>query len=135
MSGSCLQRKHVRRFEATLFIAGASGASTSSRFRKYLKLLDKSRVILEQELDARNAVAQHGDTFHTEAKSVSSVLLRIDATLREHLGMDHSAPKDFHPPRGLADLAGGARPVVFGAEYATDIDFGTGFDERKVTRS
>lgn len=43
--------------------------------RPRLKLSQKSRIVLEENANIRNAIAKHGNAFHTKPKGESGVTL------------------------------------------------------------
>src|SRR5262245_52722489 len=90
-----------------------------------LELPQKAQVVLEEEPQIVDAIAQHGDAIDAHAPREAGVSLGIHTGGLQHVRMDHAASRDLEPARLLADAA--TRAV---AEHAGHIYFGRRLGER-----
>src|SRR5262245_26304086 len=61
------------------------------------ELAEAARVVLVEEADFVDSVADHGDAFDAKAERPAGPDFGIVADVLEHFGMDHSAAGDFEP--------------------------------------
>src|SRR6185312_10276359 len=101
------------------------------------KLPEKPQIVLEERTQVGDAVAQHGEALHAEAKGEAGVALRIDAAVLQHVRMHHAAAEHLQPAAlailGLpADVDLGRRlgkGEIAGAETHLEIAFEERADE------
>src|SRR6266702_6810120 len=99
-----------------------------------LELLEEAQVVLEEEAQVVDAVAEHRHPLDAEAEREAGDFGGHPAVV-EHLRVDHARPEDLQPAGLLARPAAlavfPARPA---AERARDVDLRAGLDEREVAR-
>src|SRR5262245_27879148 len=76
--------------------------STGSR-----ELLQEPEVVLVEEADVLDPVAEHGHALDAHPEGPARHLLGVVAHRTEDLRMDHPRAQDLEPPRRLADAAAG----------------------------
>ncbi len=62
-----------------------------------LELFQEARIILEEEPDVRDAIADHDHPLDSESEGEALPTLWINAAVGEDIGMRHPAACDFHP--------------------------------------
>ena len=70
-----------------------------------IKLTEEAEVILKIETQITNLVFQHGHSLHAHAQGKTAILVWIDSTRLEHIGVNHTTAKYLKPPGTLADVA------------------------------
>src|ERR1035441_9504691 len=88
-----------------------------------LELLQKPHVILVEEADVSDAIADHRDALDAEAERPARPRFRVVADVLEDLGVHHAASGDLQP--FLAHLAG---------QRAAEIDLEAGLGVAEVVR-
>src|SRR5205823_1868747 len=91
------------------------------------ELLQEAQVVLIEEADVVDAVAQHRHPLEPEPKRRPAVLGGVDLAVFEHDRMDHPAAADLDPTGVLADATAAAV-----ANVAGHVELGARLDERKV---
>src|SRR5690606_40513745 len=83
----------------------------SSLFRPVpsTKLPQEAKVVLEEDPQIIDAVAQHGKPLQAGAKGVAGITLGIDADVAEDLWMHHAAAEHFQPAGVLAEIGRASR--------------------------
>src|SRR6478735_6650289 len=93
------------------FPGSISRARARARLRELnasLELRDESRIVLEQQPNVRNVVTKHQHALHAHSEGEAGVSLGIDATVREHIRVNHSAAENLQPTGGFAHAAAGS---------------------------
>src|SRR5690606_29306906 len=121
--------------------AGLSSTATHSRSQSVLifiarlssdgstELLQEAQIVLEEDAQVVDAVAQHGQPLQAGAEGIAGVALGIDADVAEHFRMHHAAAQHFQPAGVLADAA-----ALAAADHAADVDLGRRLREREIGR-
>jgi ABC-type multidrug transport system fused ATPase/permease subunit len=99
------------------------------------KLREETGVVLEEQTDVGDAVAEHRHSLDAHAKGEARVALRVDAAVPEDLGVNHPAAEDLDPAGVLADPATRARTCVADTEDAAHVDLRAGLDEGEIARA
>lgn len=86
-----------------------------------LELVEEAGIVFVEEPDVVDGVADHGDTFDSEAEGPAGPGFGVVSDVFEDLGVDHTAAGDFEP--FLAHFTG---------ECAAEIDFEAGFRVAEV---
>jgi hypothetical protein len=63
--------------------------------RSVSELRDEPRIVLEQETNIRDVVAEHQHALDAHSEGKTGVLLGVDAALGEHIGVNHPAAEDL----------------------------------------
>src|SRR6267143_2268913 len=109
-------------------VAHSSRSQFSDSFMAALsQLLQEADVVVEEEPQVVDPVAQHRQPVDAHAERVPGVLLRIDAHAGQLVGVHHPGAEHLHPAAALADLA--ALPA---AERVRDVHLGGGLGEGEV---
>src|SRR5579872_5241167 len=87
----------------------------------------KPQIVVEEQPQIVDAIAQHRQPLDAGAKRVAGVALRIDAAGFEHARMHHAAAGNLEPAGLLADATACAA-----AEHAGDVDLGGRLGEGEV---
>src|SRR5277367_2338660 len=99
----------------------ASPTQSSSQRRDVERLeaivIDPAQVRVEEVAQIRQAVFEHRQAVEADAPGEALIDLRVEAAIREHIGMDHAAAEDFEPILALAEADLPARTA------ALDVDF------------
>src|SRR2546421_5566979 len=88
-------------------VAHSSRSQFSETFMAALsQLLQEADVVVEEQAQVVDSVAQHRQPVDAHAEGVSRVLLRIDPHARKLVRVHHSRAEHLHPAAARADLAG-----------------------------
>ena len=82
------------------------------------------QVVIEEQTQIVDAIAQHGQALGAHAESEALELFRVDAGHAQHAWVHHAAAHHFQPAGLLAHAA-----AVAGTHHALDVDFGGRFGE------
>lgn len=99
------------------------------------ELREETGVVLEEQTDVGDAVAEHRHPLDAQTKSEPRVALRVDAAVPEDLGVNHAAAEDLDPAGVLADPATRADTCVADTEDAAHVDLRAGLDEGEIARA
>src|ERR1700722_18679401 len=108
---------------------------TPRRATLALELRQEPRVVVEEEPQIGQIVADHRHPLDAHPEREPGPLFRVDVAGLEDDGVNHPAAEDLDPPGVLADVAPFACPVRLAAVRARDVDLGPRLDERKVARA
>src|SRR5438445_1795581 len=87
-------------------VAHSSRSQFSDTFMAALsQLLQEPDVVVEEQAQVVDPVAQHRQPVDAHAKGVPCVLLRVDPHARKLVRVHHSRAEHLHPAAALADLA------------------------------
>ena len=92
------------------------------------ELFQESNIIFTEEPDVCNAIFQHGRSFDTHPKRITTIFLRINIAVLKHFRVNHPAAKDFKPTGVLTNCAALAL-----AKLAAYIHFRAWFSKGKIT--
>src|ERR1700722_8820177 len=93
------------------------------------KLLQKLQIVLEEQAQIIDAIAQHGETVDSHAEGIALPAFAVDARSLENIRMNHPAPQYLQPAGLLANTASLAV-----AENTLDIGFGRRLGKGEVRR-
>src|SRR3954447_6227025 len=96
----------------------------------WLEALQEAHVVLEEDAQVLDAVAEHRDPVRAHAEGEPLVALRIEAAVAQHDRVDHARAKDRQPTRPLARGTAGAA-----TDQAADVERDRWLGERVVTRT
>src|ERR1700689_602123 len=82
-----------------------SQAQDSFMTSKSLELAQEAQVVLEEQPQIIDAVAQHCQAIDPGAEGITREALRIDPACFEDVRMHHAAAGDFEPAGVFADAA------------------------------
>ncbi len=107
--------------ESFLLVAFASCARRfcSCAFPCPAELLEEAQIVVEEQAQVVDAVAQHRQALHAHAEGITGVLLGIDTDRGEHIRMHHAAAQQLQPALAPAHVhirAGLDEGEVGGAE-------------------
>src|SRR5260221_2809458 len=94
------------------------------------ELRENPGIVLEQQANIGDSVADHREALHAHAEGEARVSLRVDPRVRKDVRVDHPSAEHLQPPGPLTDAA--RRPRRSGAEGALDVHLGTRLDEGEV---
>ena len=78
------------------------------------ELRQEAQIVVEEEAQVVDPVAQHGQALGAHAKGEALVLLWIDAGHAQDVGVDHSAAQHLEPARGRFAIATRAANIHLG---------------------
>src|SRR5690606_30398065 len=102
----------------------------SCRTRGLAELRQEPQVVVEEQAQVIDAIAQHGQTLHAHAEGEALEFLGIDAGHAQHVRVHHAAAHDLQPAGLLADAA-----ALAGAHHALHVDLGGWLGEREEGRT
>src|SRR5688572_6325329 len=94
------------------------------------ELAQEPEVVLPQEPERGQAMAEHGDALEAHAEGEAAPLLWVDAGETENVRVHHAGARDLDPARVPAH-----RASLAVAEEAGDVRLEGGFREREVVRA
>src|SRR3546814_5299771 len=78
------------------------------------ELLKKTQIVVEEQPQIVDAVAQHRHALHAHAERVAGIFFGIDTDRLQHLRMHDAAAQHFQPARAVIRL--GPADVYIGAD-------------------
>src|SRR5512139_1097616 len=94
-----------------------------------VELLEEAEIVLEEQPQVVDAIAQHGEALDAEAEGKADESLGVDVDVPEDVGVHHAASQHLQPPGVRADAAAFAA-----THHAADVHYGRRFGERKERR-
>src|SRR5256885_7902944 len=94
-------------------------------------LAEEAEVVLEEEPQVVQIVAEEGETIDAHAERKAAHHLRIIADGAQHVRMDHPRPQDLEPALAATHATARGRSAGHGARRARDVDLRTRLGERK----
>src|SRR5689334_9781265 len=94
------------------------------------ELLQEAQVGFVEQPDVVHVVLQHRHALDTESPRVAVPLRRVDATVTQHLRVDHAAAAHLEPTLVPAALAAHAA-----ADATCHVELEARFGEREVARA
>src|SRR5476651_1498456 len=124
--------------DASVFATSSADALTSTNSRSQDKtsfmsvreLLEESQIVLVEQPDVLDLIAENRDALDADAPREAGVFLRVVAHRLEHRRVDHAAAEDFDPAALLAHRAADAV-----ARPAADVHFGARLRVREEART
>src|SRR5439155_25595950 len=98
------------------------------------ELRTKAPVVLVEEPEVLDAVAEDRDAVDAEAEGEALHLLGVVADGAQHVRMDHAGAEHLEPPPPAADAAGGVHRPGRRAPEAGDVDRGGRLGEGEEAR-
>ena len=87
----------------------------------------KIRQNVREHAQVAHLIFQVGDTLYAHTKGIAAIDGGVDATLFEHVGVNHTASQNLYPAGVLAEAA-----ALAATDEARDVHLGTGFCEGEV---
>ena len=94
-------------------------------------LAEEAEVVLEEEPQVVQIVAEEGETIDAHDERKAAHHLRIIADGAQHVRMDHPRPQDLEPALAATHATARGRSAGHGARRARDVDLRTRLGERK----
>ena len=92
-----------------------------------LKHFEEPDIIFAEQTQVLYLILEVCDALDSHAKCISRICLAVNATQFKHVGVYHSATKNFNPTGVLAE-----RTSFSATDVATNVHFGTGLSEWEI---
>ncbi len=91
------------------------------------KFFEETLVVFREHAQVANLILEVGDTLNAKTEGIARILLGVDATEFEYVGVNHTATENFYPACMLAEAATCAT-----ADVARDVHLGTWLGEGEI---
>ena len=102
------------------------GAVCAFSVRRH-EFFEEAYVVFREKTEVLNLIFEIGNAFNTHAEGIAFVYVGVDAVGFEYVGIDHSAPEDFHPSRVFAECA-----ALTAADVARNVHLCRRFGEGEI---